>query len=490
MTTTDDIPSTIFGPEHTPGRDPVERTPADLRVALIVVCGGIAFDLAAQRQVASTATALAIAVTSVGLLASKRLDTRLSRALVAAAPVFGLWAAIRASSWLLPLDVIAAVALLTVGTGLSTTRSAWRYGLRDLAAQPARLLSDIGRGPAFVARPTIAAAATGAPGRPRSIASGLALAAPVTVILVTLLASGDALTASALRWFNGEAMAGHVVAGVAGAVGILGLLFRASRPDDEPVRPLQYSLGSTEAAVVLASVVAVLAAFALLQVAGAVGVGDHILEDPTETSDWARRGFFQLLWAAGFTLSVVLVIEALSGVHGRGPRTTLRGLSAAASALTLVVVGSAIVRIVAYSQTFGLTMLRLYSGLFGCWIAAVFVLFALRATNPARFSGWFVPGGLGIGLALLLALNIVNPEAIVVRYDVARESTFDPEYLTDRLSDDSIPTLVNSLPGLDPDFAQDITRRLCARERSGPDGALSWNLAQSRARESLEELCG
>ena len=66
------------------------------------------------------------------------------------------------------------------------------------------------------------------------------------------------------------------------------------------------------------------------------------------------------------------------------------------------------------------------------------------------------------GLVALLALNVANPEALVVRHNVAfaeRTGRFDPLYLTD-LSDDAVPALVDALPRL-------VTRRSPGRPRPG-----------------------
>ena len=161
--------------------------------------------------------------------------------------------------------------------------------------------------------------------------------------------------------------------------------------------------------------------------------------------------------------------------------------------LTLVIVGVALARLGLYEDAFGLTMLRLYSKVFAVWIGVVFVLLALDLAGLARRRAWLPPAAVAAGLLALFALNVVNPEAVVVRHNVAfaeRSGRFDPVYLTD-LSDDAVPALVDALPRLDPAARVVVLDRVCEMGSAGQATRPWWsyNGARDAAVEARNRVC-
>jgi hypothetical protein len=97
------------------------------------------------------------------------------------------------------------------------------------------------------------------------------------------------------------------------------------------------------------------------------------------------------------------------------------------------------------------------------------------------------------GLVCLFGLNLANPEAFVVRHNVAfaeRTGRFDPDYLTD-LSDDAVPTLVAALPRLAPDDRQLVLDRVCQMGSAGQATRPWWafNGARDTAVEARQSVC-
>src|SRR5207253_11344203 len=84
------------------------------------------------------------------------------------------------------------------------------------------------------------------------------------------------------------------------------------------------------------------------------------------------------------------------------------------------------------------------------YLAGVFAWFAwttLRGQRPR-----FAFGALVQGFAVLGALHLVNPDALIVRTNLARppaERPFDGWYAAS-LSADAVPLLLQALPRLDP----------------------------------------
>jgi hypothetical protein len=486
-----------------PGVEETIVDPADARVLVGVAAAAVATDLALRSGAVGLAGALLVAVAAATLLASGRLHTWSARLATAAAPLFGAWLAIRTSPWLVPLDALAAGGLLALGASLARGGSLADLTIPRVALRAVHAGVHAVAAPAFVAEPVRAAHERVGDERRTNlavrIAGGLLLATPVLVLLGALLASADAVFASFFRVDLHPAMlAEHVAALAAGAWGAAALLRVTSvtPPGRPPAR--RTPIGAVEATVVLAGLCALFAAFTTAQLVALSEGGRHVLATAGLTyAEYARSGFFQLLAVAVITLGVLLLLRAATDLASPGQRATFTAVAEVAVALTLVVVVVAVRRLNLYEDALGLTMLRLYSELFSYWIGAVFLFLGAALAGVVPDRGWFVGAAVAAGLALLLALNVANPEAVVARDQLAgtrQVRRADVVYVA-RLSKDAIPTVAARLPGLDPVARADLRTRLCP---TGPEsdppsrftGWAAWNLGHERAERALTRICG
>ncbi|HJP66067.1 MAG TPA: DUF4153 domain-containing protein, partial [Actinomycetota bacterium] len=100
---------------------------------------------------------------------------------------------------------------------------------------------------------------------------------------------------------------------------------------------------------------------------------------------------------------------------------------------------------------------------------------------------WVPFGAASLALAILLALNVMNPEALVVRRNLDHaEATgrFDVGYAAS-LSSDATPTLIAALPRLDAPSEAAILDAVCGAKPSRI-GGLSWNRSRVRAAEACQ----
>jgi hypothetical protein len=96
----------------------------------------------------------------------------------------------------------------------------------------------------------------------------------------------------------------------------------------------------------------------------------------------------------------------------------------------------------------------------------------------------FATGAIVLGLGATLVLNVLDPDALIARTNVARPQA-DVSYLA-ALSDDALPTLLARLPQLDPRLRRPLARALLARS-SAHESPLSWNLSRSRGASLLAQ---
>lgn len=483
-------------PPDGPPPPPAPREVRRARVAMAAVAaGGLAVDLGLRGGGIGLGSTVALSVTAVGVLAAARHRTVETWALTAVALVLAACLAVRTSPWVVVLDWIAVVGVLALAATPRAGIPALGQSLPALARRatvpwlmsPAvaivepfedlRVLARRRRGRRHDRRaerpagpvPTPRAGQAGAVGR------GLLLAVPIVAVLGLLLGSADAVFAS----FFAIPTPGLDVEGAFGHLALLGLgaaavaaLLGADRQVGPRARSTARPLGAIEASVVLIGLALLYALFAAAQLVAAIGGDDRVQRTTGLTyAEYARSGFFQLLWAAGLTLVVLLGIRALTRETSPRQDLAVRACSALCCLLTLVLVAAAVNRLAVYRDAYGLTMLRLACTTFAWFLGATFVLLAVRLLQGRGGRDWLPTAMALTALVALLWWNVSNPEAHVARTNVDRAvatGKLDADH-ADGMSDDAVPTLVAGLDVLPPEARDDLFARLCRPDDPADD---------------------
>lgn len=294
---------------------------------------------------------------------------------------------------------------------------------------------------------------------------GVLLAIPVVAVLATLLSSADLVFADRLKSlfsiFDIEKLPQYVFRLI--YILILTYLFAgvylhallpgktASRSDtSQPV--VKPFLGWTETAIVLGAVVLLFAFFVVLQFQYLFGGQANITTAGYTYSEYARRGFSELVAVAVLSLLLTLTLGSIARRETSGQRTVFTGMTVALLVQVLVILGSALQRLLLYEQAYGFTRLRTYTLIFIPWLALL--LLAAIGLELGRRGGRF-------GLALLIAIagfgltvGALNVDGFIARQNIERGlrgEEFDRAYLGE-LSSDAVPVMMQYFlrPGLDP----------------------------------------
>ena len=329
----------------------------------------------------------------------------------------------------------------------------------------------------------------------RAVAVGVALAFPLLLVFGGLFASADAVFSSAITGMldiDFAAVASHtflIAFGTVLAAGYLRgvLLPAAPAPAGGDVR--SPTLGIVPVATILALLDLLFLVFVVVQLRYFFGGADLVQRTTGMTyAEYARRGFFELVTASALVLPILLGADwDLQGAP-RQQRQTFRYLAGLLLLLLAVVMASALERMRLYVGAFGLSEIRLYATAFMLYLALVFAWFAWTALRerPERFA----LGAVGQGFAVLAALHLVNPDAFIVRTNLARpaaERPFDGRYAAS-LGADAVPPLLAALPRLDARARCQAADGLLLRRRDlETDDWRNWNLSRARARRLLRE---
>lgn len=330
--------------------------------------------------------------------------------------------------------------------------------------------------------------------RARAWVRGLALSLPVLFVFALLLAEADptfarwrdALDAFFSTWeFLPRVIFFTALLGlVIGAYGYA--LTDAAAPlattEREPVR----WLGSTERVMLLAAITALLWLFLALQLGYLFGSLPSAAASDMTFAEYARRGFGELTVVA--TASALLIL--LSEQYGQRDRHARLAplVSYALVVAVLLLLASAVHRVLLYEAAYGFTTARLYAQAYMTVVATALVLLAVEVTHTLD-TGRLFRRTAAVGAVLFVALLYWNHEAWIAKRNIDRFAStgkLDIAYLTRELSPDALPTIVNELASLPEPTQAELRAALQKRYTTGTtlaDGRwFEWNRSRIRAR--------
>lgn len=406
--------------------------------------------------------------------------------------------------------IAAGCLLAALATALRASMDLWQFNLVALLTGLAILLAQgSGADPARMTPEAIVAACwravmstafgavglilgdvdwRGASSGGRRVLVGLVIAVPVVVVLGALLAGGDPAFAAALGVIDLPNLVSHlflwgwfswIVAGY-----LRGSLIQRAIADRELPPPPRF--GAVEVRTVLAAVGLLFAIFVAVQIRALFGGASYVVAVSGLTfAEYARQGFFQLVAVGALTLALLLGIDWGGGLTGGA-----RALAWCIVALLGLILASAGYRMALYVSFYGLSPIRLYAAMAIGWIAVASAWLGLTVLRGRRDR--FVAGALAAAVIWLAAVDLGNPEALVVRVNVARAvagAPFDGTYLTG-LSADAVPALVAALPALPQAGRCEVLAGLGGtRWRRHDHGDWrAWNLAERRAEDLVAAL--
>lgn len=386
---------------------------------------------------------------------------------------------------LLPIAFLSAVALfrqepMTVSLSVTMTlflmgvfaitylNGAWvRFGLLDYILGYLRLFgSMLVRPIGFNAEVKKEQPSTGEKRSSRvwAVVRGIVIALPVIAIFASLLSSADPIFekrfADFIDLFNIDNLPEYIfrlVYILIFAYALAGTYLHAAQKSGEEAgekKLLSPFLGFTESTIVLGSVTVLFAIFVIIQFQYFFGGQANISMEGYTYSEYARKGFGELVAVAFFSLLMLLGLGAITKRENETQRKIFSGLGVTLVVLVIVMLVSAYQRLVLYEFAYGFSRLRTYTHVFMIWLGLLLVaVVVLEVLHRERSIGLTM---VMVALGFVLSLGVMNVDAFIVRQNVQREiqgtgdktftqgrSDLDAQYFLD-LSDDAVPALVNA----------------------------------------------
>ena len=325
------------------------------------------------------------------------------------------------------------------------------------------------------------------------LARGLVITLPLLLIFGNLLTSADAafgrLVLNLFVWkLDGQVVTRLMLIFLwfTFACGVL----RLSAKGAQPLRALTLpKLGLLEISMALGALNLLFSLFIVVQFGYFFGGNVNVTALTGLTyAEYARRGSTELIQVVALTLPVLIAALHLRESTLRAT-FTVRVLSSVTLGLLCVMLISAWQRLELYRAAYGLTEIRFYTAVFIIWLAAMLVWFAATALRERYAS--FPKGAIVSVFSVVLALNMLNPSAMIVTANVTRaidnsQYDFDRSYAL-RLGADGVNTLLDNLeriPNASPNWIADATEGARATNLEYGDWR-GFNLAKAQAIRTL-----
>ena len=291
---------------------------------------------------------------------------------------------------------------------------------------------------------------------------GIVIALPVIAIFASLLSSADPIFADRFQKFidlfqldNLPEYIFRLVYILIFAYALAGTFLHAAQKsggDYEEKDRFAPFLGFTESSIVLGAVILLFAAFVVIQFRYFFGGQANINIEGYTYSEYARKGFGELVAVAFFSLLLLLGLGAITRREMEIQRKTFSTMGVILVGLVLVMLVSAFQRLVLYETAYGFSRLRTYTHVFMIWLALLLVVVVvLEATRRERMAGLSM---LIASLGFVVSLSLLNVDAFIVKQNVQREVSgngsvsqsqsknpeLDVQYFLG-LSDDAVPVL-------------------------------------------------
>ena len=389
---------------------------------------------------------------------------------------------------------------------LATLQFMTMFGVRDHEKLSKGVVFDFFGG--FVGRPVMnldklfVIAAKGTKGKDGKrmgfrILIGVIICVPLLAVILSLLASADFAFESVLKKiadFIGDSVweyFGKLMLGIAAAVPLFGAFyaFRYKKSKGAVRVPnIAGNLDRVVAYTVLSVVCAVYLFFLFVQFNYMFFAFGGKLPGGFIYSEYARRGFFELVAIAAINLGLLVAFYLFTAKKDGGIAKFLRGYLLTLSGITVVIIASAVSKMVMYMQVYGLTQLRVYTSWFMVLTAVIFLLAIVkiisRKFNAVKiicvfFTAWF------------LVLNYAGVDALITKYNIAKseqnQSVALDVNMFGSLSDSMVPAAIGLLDNKDV-VVRYITRTiLTARyDRLEEENWQAMNLAAYKAKKLLE----
>lgn len=322
---------------------------------------------------------------------------------------------------------------------------------------------------------------------------GLAIGIPLAFFVILLLARADEIFSSLFgSFFSNNLISARSIGMVMMVIFGFFLMYSFFAATVIPAREQEKENKEKAQPLIAITFTGILTAvyllFCAIQVMYLFAGGRVSLPDSFTYAEYARKGFFELLFVSMVNLIVVMI-----GVAKFKEHKILKGCMTILSLCTYIIIASSAYRMVLYVQQYHLTFLRIlvlwFLGILAVLITGAIVSIYMPQMNFFIFS-------VLIGTCGYLIFSMSKPDSLIARYNIAHLDQIgwsDIYYLTNQLSDDAAPEIAKIdqrqmvSQGTEPPVVNEIDSYFIGIQDKYRDLTfLQWNISKLQAKTDAE----
>lgn len=249
---------------------------------------------------------------------------------------------------------------------------------------------------------------------------GLLIAIPLTIVVVALLMSSDELFSNSMRNFTehlpnlSPSLFWEIVFAIPIAMYLFGTFFSVQKnaPEHSETAPKYRILPQIASYFAVTPICVFYLVYVITQFVNIANAINKTLD----YSAFARRGFFELCAIAVINLAVIALIQTFTKRNEYDVKPlALRVYAIVISLFTLLIIATAITKMLMYIDEYGMTLLRVYTSWFMILLALIFVLIiALQIHNFVIWKAAFA-----VFTVMFAILCFGNFEGLIARYNIS-----------------------------------------------------------------------
>lgn len=249
---------------------------------------------------------------------------------------------------------------------------------------------------------------------------GLLIAIPLTIVVVTLLMSSDELFEDSVSGFTehlpslSPSLVREIIFAIPIAMYLFGTVFsmQNSAPAHSEFAPGYRVFPPTVSYFAITPICVFYLVYIITQF---VNISNAI-NKTLDYSEFARRGFFELCAIAVINLAVIALIQTFTKRNEYDVKPlALRVYTVMISLFTLLIIATALTKMLMYIDEYGMTLLRVYTSWFMILLALIFVL--IIATQIRNFVIW--KAVFAVFTVMFAILCFGNFEGAIAHYNIS-----------------------------------------------------------------------
>ncbi|WMJ22401.1 DUF4173 domain-containing protein [Paludicola sp. MB14-C6] len=295
-------------------------------------------------------------------------------------------------------------------------------------------------------------------GKLKLILLGLIIALPITLVIGGLLLAADSLFENMMSFALKDISSSvvtfimQVILGIPVALYLFGLLFSNARKKhqqyipDESKAKVTKSMRVVPSTILYTAVTPICVLYALFFIAQAgyfLSAFQSYLPEGFSYAEYARRGFFELCVVAILNLFILILLNGLCKWKTEKKPNGLKAYTIILSVFTLMLITTALSKMILYINAYGFTLLRVYTSWFMILLGVIFIIILLKAVFDKIN---VVKQSVIAFLILFTILSFSNIDGLIAKYNVEWFETGKIEEMDIsmlyQLSDSAVPYVI------------------------------------------------